>query len=78
MPSISVSTWLITRSAAPPKYTRQIQQCYLFGTFYKIDFCILEHIVTKNEPPSPTFPPLALAMESNSSKNNTQGAALRA
>ena len=31
-----------------------------------------------NLPPSPAFPPLALAMESNSSKNNTQGAAERA
>ncbi len=46
IPSISVNSWLITRSAAPP--------------------------------PSPTFPPRAFAMESNSSKNSTHGAADRA
>ena len=41
--SISVRTWLITLSVAPP--------------------------------PSPTFPPRDLAMESSSSKKRTQGAA---
>ena len=46
MPSISVRTWLMTRSAAPPA--------------------------------SPPPPPRALAIESNSSKNKTQGAAARA
>ena len=45
-PSISVSSWFITRSPAPPA--------------------------------SPMLPPRALAMESSSSKNRQQGAAVRA
>jgi len=40
--------------------------------------CFIILLGLKRLPPSPTFPPLALAMESNSSKNRTHGAALRA
>ena len=38
MPSISVSTWLITRSAAPPKYSRQFNNVIYLEHVGKLTF----------------------------------------